>query len=285
MGHLSAALVATLAAVTVAALWLAANERRVRSVVSAVRRAVVRWTRIHIGERVPPRFPTRRCGVGEAALLTLAGGLIALCGLAVVFAELLDSVLEGDGITRVDPPVSGWLAAHREPGLTVAMRALTELGSPTGLVVATTVVCAATAWRTRSRLPVLLGVWAVSGLAVAIAAVKLLVGRHRPPMPYAAISADGYSFPSGHATGITAVALLAGWMISHWIVRSWNTRVAVWTAVLVIIGGVGFTRIYLGVHYLSDVIAGWVLGAAWVGVLVACALLWEHAGDHPGSHR
>ena len=285
MGPVSAALVATVVAVTATALWLAYNEHRVRSVVSSARRAVVCWARVHIGDRLPPCFPERRFGVGEAALLTLVGGLIALCGLAVAFAKLLDSVKEGDGITLVDPPVSGWLAAHREPALTVAMRALTELGSPAGVIVATAVVCAGTAWRTRSRLPVLLGVLAVSGLGVAVAVVKLLVGRHRPAMPYAAITTDGYSFPSGHATGITAVALVTGWMISHWIVRSWNTRVAVWTAVPVIIGGVGFTRIYLGVHYLSDVIAGWVLGAAWAGVLVACALLWEHTRDQSGSDR
>jgi membrane-associated phospholipid phosphatase len=276
VGPVSAALIATLATMTVAALWLAYNERRVRSVVSAVWRAVVRWTRIHIGERLPPCLPERRFGVGEAALLTVVGGLIALCGLAVVFANLLDSVLEADGIARVDRPLSGWLAAHREHGLTLVMlRALTELA----------VVCAGTAWRTRSRLPVLLGVLGVSGVGVAVTVVKLVVARHRPPMPYTAITADGYSFPSGHATGMTVWALVAGWMISHWIVRSWNTRVAVWTAVLVIIGGVGFTRIYLGVHYLSDVIAGWVLGAAWAGVLVACALLWEHARDGSGGHR
>ncbi len=95
MGPVSAALIATLAAVTVTALWLAYNERRVRIVVSAVWRAVARWTRVHIGERLPARFPERRFGVGGAALLTLVGGLIALCGLAVVFAKLLDSVVEG----------------------------------------------------------------------------------------------------------------------------------------------------------------------------------------------
>ena len=59
MGPVSAAL-ATLAAVTVTALWLAYNERRVRIVVSAVWRAVARWTRVHIGERLPARFPERR---------------------------------------------------------------------------------------------------------------------------------------------------------------------------------------------------------------------------------
>ncbi len=285
MGPVSAALIATFAAVAVTALWLAYNERRVRSVVSAVWRAVVRWTCVHIGERLPACFPERRFGVGQAGLVTLVGGLIALCGLAVVFAKLLDSVLEGDGIARVDRPLSGWLAAHREPVLTVVMRALTELGSPVGLAVVTAVVCVAIAWRTRSRLPVLLAILGFSGVGVAVTVVKLVVARHRPPMPYAAITADGYSFPSGHATGMTVWALVAGWMISHWIVRSWNIRVAVWTAVPVIIGGVGFTRIYLGVHYLSDVIAGWVLGAAWAGVLVACALLWEHARDGSGGHR
>ena len=272
-------MITMLALVTATAMWLAHNEGRVRALLSVLRRAVLRWTRANIGDRLRRRVPARWLGVGEAALLTLVGGLIALCGLAVVFAKLLDSVLEGDGIALVDQPISGWLAAHREYWLTLAMRVITVLGSPAGVTVATAVVCAGAAWRTRSRLPVLLGVLAVSGLAVAITVVKLVVGRSRPPMPYAVITAEGYSFPSGHAAGITVVAILGGWMISHWIVRSWKARVAVWTVVLVVIGNVGFTRIYLGVHYLSDVIAGWVLGAAWAGALVGSALLVEPWDD------
>jgi hypothetical protein len=63
------------------------------------------------------------------------GGLIALWGLAVVFAKLLGQRGGGDGITRVDRPLSGWLAAHREHGLTLATRTLTELGSPVGVTV------------------------------------------------------------------------------------------------------------------------------------------------------
>src|SRR6478672_9786947 len=82
------------------------------------------------GAAVDPRayrrpVAARWRGVGEAALLTLVGGLFVLCGLAVVFAKLLDSVLEGDGIALVDRPISGWLAAHREHWLTLAMRAIT----------------------------------------------------------------------------------------------------------------------------------------------------------------
>lgn len=285
MGPVSAGLIVTLATAVVVALWLACNECRVRRGVSAVWRAVVGWTRIHVGERLPSCLTERRRGLGEAALLTVGGGLIALCGLAIVFAKILDSVLEADGIARVDRPLSGWLAAHREPGLTRVMLALTELGSPVGLAVATTVVCIGMAWRIRSRLPVLLGVLGVLGVAVAVTVVKLVVARRRPPLPYAAISTDGFSFPSGHATGMTVWALGAGWMMCHWIVRSWSARVAVWTAVLLIIGAVGFTRIYLGVHYLSDVLAGWVLGAAWAGVLVTSAMLREHARDGSNGRR
>ncbi len=69
---------------------------------------------------------------------------------------------------------------------------------------------------------------------------------------------------------------------AHWSIHSWNGRITVWTSAIVIIGGVGFSRIYLGVHYPSDVIAGWLLGAIWAGALLTCAGLWGHIR---GRHR
>lgn len=69
--------------------------------------------------------------------------------------------------------------------------------------------------------------------------------------------------------GVTTSALISAWALHHWIIRSAGARIAVWTAAIAIIAGVGFSRVYLGVHYPSDVIAGWALGVTWVGVLIA----------------
>jgi len=109
---------------------------------------------------------------------------------------------------------------------------------------------------------------------LAVITVKLEVARLRPPRPYAVMAVDGYSFPSGHALGVTTATLIAAWAVARWLICSWSGRIAVWTTAVAVIGGVGFSRVYLGVHYPSDVIAGWLLGAIWSGALLTGAGLW-----------
>ena len=121
----------------------------------------------------------------------------------------------------------------------------------------------------------MIAVLALAGCAISVTVAKLVVGRQRPPLSYAVMALDDYSYPSGHAIGVMIAAGVCAWMLAHWVIRSDTIRIAVWTTAVVIIGGVGFSRVYLGVHYPSDVIGGWLLGATWTGVVVACAELWE----------
>ena len=86
---------------------------------------------------------------------------------------------------------------------------------------------------------------------------------------------DGFSFPSGHATGTFTVAVLGAWMTSRWLLRDWAARVALWAIFLGAAGLVGFSRIYLGVHYVSDVVAGALLGAAWAVAVILVGAWWE----------
>jgi membrane-associated phospholipid phosphatase len=136
------------------------------------------------------------------------------------------------------------------------------------------IVCAAAAWRSRNWLPVATVAIGLAGFALAVTVVKLEVARPRPPLPYAVMAVDGYSFPSGHALGVVTATLISAWTIAHWLNHSWNGQLAVWTSAIAIIGGVGLSRIYLAVHYPSDVIAGWLLGAIWAGALLTWAGLW-----------
>lgn len=276
MGPVSAGLTLILAVVIGAAVWLARNEHRLRAAIHRISEAARRWQPTPLtgqgksGSTLPARF------FGNAALITLAVGAAALYGLAALFAEVSEDVLDGEGIALVDRPIVAWLAAHREPVLTTVMRTVTMVGSPQVVTAVTILACAVAAWRARSGLPMVIAVLALAGLAISVAVAKVVIRRQRPPLSYAVMALDDYSYPSGHTIGITIAAGVCAWMLTHWVIRSGTIRIAVWTTAVVITGGVGFSRIYLGVHYPSDVIGGWLLGATWTGVVIAYAVLREH---------
>ncbi|AQT83040.1 hypothetical protein B1R94_23245 [Mycolicibacterium litorale] len=213
----------------------------------------------------------RWLSVDVTAALGLVSGLALVALLAAAFTELLDDVLEGELDVYVDRPASGWIAAHRDAWLTETMKVLTHFGDPLSLVVIVVIASAWICWRIRSWLPAVLGLSGLVGVGVVLVVAKWMVGRGRPPSWIAVIVEDGFSFPSGHATGAFAVSVLLGWM-SGWVIRDWAARVALWGSLLAVAALVGFSRVYLGVHYLSDVVAGAFLGAAWaIGVIIVGA--------------
>lgn len=210
---------------------------------------------------------------GKALLKTLSGlGVVAL--LAIAFTELLDDVLEGDGLVAIDHPAASWLAEYRADWLTDFLLVVTRWGNPTPLTLVMTVVCTYTAYRAKSWLPIWIGALAGGGLALVITIAKHLVGRPRPPQPLAVIPANGLSFPSGHATGAAAVGVLCAWMLCRWVVRQPEFKGWVWTLAVTLIFLVGFSRPYLGVHFVTDVVAGWVLGVAWARAVIVLASRW-----------
>jgi membrane-associated phospholipid phosphatase len=223
------------------------------------------WARRLIRMRPP------RC----AAVVMVAIGAVGMSALAVMFAAILDNVLDGEGIVAVDKPLTTWIAAHRNNQITSALRVFTQLGSPLTLLVVMAIVAAGVAASGRSAVPLGVGALAIGGFGLSVVIVKLVVGRPRPPLPLATMATEGYSFPSGHATGISVVGIISTWLLIRRWIRSRAGQVAAWIFVSGVIAAVGFSRIYLGVHYLSDVIAGWTLGALWAGVLIAATELWE----------
>ncbi|MDQ3764315.1 MAG: phosphatase PAP2 family protein [Actinomycetota bacterium] len=272
-----------LALTGLAARWVVGHPERIRNGLTWVTdRPVVAWVR----SRYPRqwRFLGRRFAPGEAAGLTLTLGIAAVLSLGVGFGQLVDSVLEGDGVAVTDRPIVRFLAAHREPWATTTAQVISDMGSPAGVAVTATVVGGALAWIRRSWLPLLVVVLGAAGIGLINMAVKRLVSRKRPPLATAVLGEDGFSFPSGHTVGTTVVWLLSAWMVSHWMVGHSGigrraVRVAVWSGALLMIVAVGATRVYLGVHFPSDVLAGWALGAAWAVTIALVVSVWEQ------SHR
>ncbi|MDL9937779.1 phosphatase PAP2 family protein [Gordonia sp. ABSL1-1] len=164
--------------------------------------------------------------------------------------------------TQLDETVLRWVVANRsEPWISVA-HVLSAIGGTLSLTIATVVVVVVLVMRRRIAEAVFLGGGALSGLLLMIS-LKRLFARPRPPVGDRLVVIDSYAFPSGHAMmtmivfGLFAVTAYrcVGWVVGH----RWVLLLAPLAS-----GLIGLSRIYLAVHWTTDVIAGWLFGAAWV---------------------
>ena len=218
------------------------------------------------------RFPTQlgwlrsRLDPTTPAGLPLTATLASAALFAWIFGGLTQDVTAGEGIARFDPRAHGFAVAHRTDWLTTIMRNVTWLGSGWVLI---PILATATVVLLRRRDRRGVGwVWAAYLGAVALYALaKPLVHRPRPPAADMIGAASGLSYPSEHAT-----QAIATWSILALVAaasRSRRTRIVVFTAAVVLVLLVGASRIYLGAHWLTDVLAGYALGATWLALLAA----------------
>ena len=192
--------------------------------------------------------------------LLLAGLLLLLAAIAFV---LLGSEV-GEGETRgIDLRLlhAAQSARAAAPWLAGMMRDLSGLGSTAVLTLFSTAAVAHVAMFS-SRGRALLVAAAVGGGAVAVAVLKAGYARHRPDVALAQFEVPGWGFPSGHATMsavvfLTLAVLVAGTRPRH------RERVFIVAVAAVLAALVGVSRVVLGVHYATDVVAGWVFGVAW----------------------
>jgi undecaprenyl-diphosphatase len=170
----------------------------------------------------------------------------------------------------LDRSVQRFFLDHRSAPLTALFKLATHLGSSVVLLPLIAVLGLAIWARRRTLLPLGLLAATYGGALVLETGLKHLIGRARPPAPERLVAATGYAFPSGHATlGTavwTAVAVLLVWATSG---RRWRWAPAA-VAVAVILA-VDASRLYLGVHWLSDVLAGSLVGGAWAGLVLSAA--------------
>ena len=196
------------------------------------------------------------------AVVAVAMAVVGTAGWAL--AETFEAVVGVDGIARLDRPVAEWFSDHRTWWLTDAMRWVSALGGATGGLVAL-VVAGWAGWHRSTWRPLLVVAAALSGAVVTSQAIKHLVGRPRPTLSVAATA--GFAFPSGHTTTTVAVAGAVAWLVAWH--RPWRQQVACWALAVSVGAVVGFSRAYLGAHWLTDVVGGWLLGTVWLAVVVA----------------
>jgi undecaprenyl-diphosphatase len=197
----------------------------------------------------------------------VAGGVVAVA-LTAVAAEVYDAVTEADGIAGLDQPVLDQAIAWRSPGLDHAMTVYTDIGGPVGMPIVATVLTVLMVWRWRSRTPLVLMLIAAAGSLAMTTTGKALIGRARPSLSEAVPPYEtSPSFPSGHTLNATVITAVLVYLV----LRRLDSAVARTTTVVVgavFVLTMGLSRVFLGHHWLTDVVAGWALGLGWAAAVI-----------------
>jgi undecaprenyl-diphosphatase len=208
---------------------------------------------------------------------TVAGFAAALAAL-LLFAWLAGGVTRGEAI-GFDAPVRAAVHSLTTPALTGAMRTFTILGSAPCVVGLGAILV----WRLvkagRRRAAIVLAI-ATAGAQVLNQVLKFVFQRARPEAFFGFPDPVTYSFPSGHA--ITA-ASFCGVLAAIVAVREKRraARAAVWCAAVLAAAAIGLSRVYLGVHYPSDVVAGYAVAVVWLAALRAAYGMWRRRRAAP----
>jgi membrane-associated phospholipid phosphatase len=210
------------------------------------------------------RFMQARLSPAGYLGLHLTLGVLILLGASWLFGVLVEDMLTDAPLTVLDREVAQWLHAHAIPPVTTTMLAISTLGSAfmvTALALGTALLLV---WRRHWYRLLALGL-AVPGGVLLNVLLKSAFQRGRPIFDDPLLVLTTSSFPSGHAMAATVLygALAAS---TVWHLRPWRSRMLVGVVAGVLIVLVGFSRLYLGVHYLSDVLGGMAAGVAWLAM-------------------
>lgn len=255
-----AAVLLLLAGLLWAAVWLARLTfrvlvplaRKLRSYAwEAVRAHPGRWTAF-------PRLLLDPERPDSAALLA---SLAVLVGAMWLFLGVVEDVVSGDPLVVADQAVFTFLQQLRTPPADQVMVRITELGSVGVLL---PLIVAVAAWLAVQRCWRTAGYWlaTVASAEIVVQVLKRTLGRHRPLAMYQGV--EQYSFPSGHATISAVVLVYLAFLLSRGQSMRWRVGVAAVAAVYVTL--VGFSRLYLGAHWMSDVAGGFSFGLAAVAL-------------------
>jgi membrane-associated phospholipid phosphatase len=190
----------------------------------------------------------------------LTAGAFLISVAFLLFAGLANEVMSAAPITVFDLHAINWMRAHSTPGLTSLMLLITHIHSTPGLLVLALLTCV---WLFRRKE----WSWIVPVGMTINALLKLMFQRARPVFEQPVLTLTTYSFPSGHAAGATLFyGVLAAYLFCR--ITSWRLRILIILLATAQVAAVCLSRVYLGVHYPTDVLAGIVEGVAWLTVIL-----------------
>lgn len=210
-----------------------------------------------------------RWGIANLALvmtLVVGGGMVLAAN--ALAGEVYEAVVERDGLAGLDEPVLEAAVSSRTPATEQLVTRFTDLGGTVGMPIIAVLVTALLAVTRRSWLPVVLMAVAATGSVLMTVLGKDLVGRVRPPVALAVPPLEtSPAFPSGHALNATVVLGVAAYLVMLGR-RHLRSKLLVASAVVGFVLAMGLSRVWLGHHWLTDVMAGWLIGLGWLATVV-----------------
>ncbi|MCZ4079945.1 phosphatase PAP2 family protein [Rhodococcus sp. H36-A4] len=190
------------------------------------------------------------------------GAIFSALGYAFAVLVLAVAVHSDGALTGADAPVAQWFVDHRSSTLDHLATAITIAGGPPETAALGILVAVVLIWRTKRYGPAVVVLATVAAASFLCSALKLIVGRDRPPLSMQLMLETDHSFPSGHVTGSAALLMMIALIASARCPTA--ARVLFLAITLAITVIVACTRMYLGVHWLTDVCAGALIAAAMV---------------------
>ena len=198
--------------------------------------------------------------------LHLTVGRLLLIMAAWIFGEITEDVIDREPVTQMDERLARWFSEHNAPSLTATMLWITRLGSYAWVTILGTLTLAVSVVKRRW--------YDVFGLVLVLPcgmlvnhALKLAIHRQRPTWGNFVAELNSYSFPSGHTMAATMLyGFIAVVAIRHF--RSLRSRIWVASIAVLIVLSVALSRVYLSVHFLTDVLAAMAADLAWLSLCI-----------------
>lgn len=219
----------------------------------------------HLGYRPGwVKFLRARLNPASYLGLQLTLGVLIVVGASWIFGSIADEVLEQEEFVAIDKQISQWLNGLATPRLTEIMLKISDLHGVQGMSVLLLIAALVLAWKRYWTWLVILLVAVPGGAAINVL-MKKVFERTRPQFESPLLMLTDYSFPSGHTSASTLFyGVLAALLVPR--IRLWRWRALVCMGALCLVALVAFSRLYLGAHFLSDVLAGFSVGVAWLAL-------------------
>lgn len=210
--------------------------------------------------------------------LQMTAAALVLIGASWLFGGISEDVLTGDPLTIVDLYVAEWFHSHATPLLTQCMLIVTNVHGVVAISAYVALLALFLLWKRDWYWLWCLGATVPGGMLLNVL-MKYAFQRARPNFDHPLLTLPTYSFPSGHVAGTALFyGVLGALLVSK--INVWRWRVLIAFAAIALVVLVALSRVYLGVHYLSDVLAAFAEAAAWLSLcLMGIHTYWQHRAE------